>query len=43
MGHIHQANAYNGKGNGIEDNEVDQAGDRITPPARLMLFFPGHR
>jgi hypothetical protein len=26
MGHIHQANACNGKGNGIEGNKVDQGG-----------------
>jgi hypothetical protein len=43
MDHINQANACNGKGNGFEGNKADQAGDRITPPARLMLFFPGHR
>jgi hypothetical protein len=43
MDHINQANPYNGKGNGIEGNKADQAGDRITAPARLMLFFPGHR
>jgi hypothetical protein len=43
MDHIHQANAYSSRGNGIEGNKADQAGDRITAPARLMLFFPGHR
>jgi hypothetical protein len=43
MDHIDQANACNGKENSIEGNKADRAGDRITAPARLMLFFPGYR